>query len=84
MIVIIGIVIIIATCLNFYLWKRRPHDGEIVVTTDRNGKKTFSLELERTPEEIEKMKRISFKVVSHESDNEVLQLKVDYSEDFAD
>ena len=77
MIVLIG-VLIIATCLNVLLWKRRSHDGEIVVTRDRNGKKTFSLELDKTPEEIESMKRVSFKVVSIKNDDNILQLKTEY------
>lgn len=83
MIIIIGIVVI-AICLNVFLWKRRSHDGEIVITTDRSGKKIFSLELDKTPEEIEKMKRVSFKVVTNNHANDVLQLKVDYSDEVAE
>lgn len=77
MLIIIAM-LIIAIGLNVYLWKRRPHDGEIVITTNRDGKKIFSLELDKTPEEIEKMKRVSFKVVSHENGNTVMELKTDY------
>ena len=80
MIFLIGILVIVIV-MNVYLWKRRPHDGEIVITTNRDGRKVFSLELDKTPEEIEKMKRVSFKVVSHGSDNELVQLE---SDEFAD
>lgn len=78
MIVIIAIVII-ASCLNVFLWTRKPHDGEIVITTDYAGKKIFSLELDKTPEELEKMKRVAFKVVSlsQDLDDNVLQLGFD-------
>jgi hypothetical protein len=75
---IIVVLAIVTLVMNLVLWIRRPHDGEIVITTDRSGKKLFSLELGKTPKEIEKMKRVSFKVVSMHSDNEVLQLKTDY------
>lgn len=83
MLIIIGIVII-ATCINVYLWKRRPYDGQMVITTDRNDKKIFSMELEKTPEEIEQMKQVSFKVVSVQSTDDILQLKVDYEDEVAD
>ncbi len=77
--IVIICVVIVATCLNVFLWTRRPHDGEIVITTDYSGKKIFSLELDKTPEEIEKMKRVAFKVVSpkQDLDNYVLQLDFD-------
>ena len=77
-------VAIITTCMNVYLWKRRPYDGQMVITTDRSGKKIFSMELDKTPDEIERMKQVSFKVVSVESTDDILQLKIDYSDEVAD
>jgi SepF-like predicted cell division protein (DUF552 family) len=56
----------------------------MVITTDRNDKKIFSMELEKTPEEIEQMKQVSFKVVSVQSTDDILQLKVDYEDEVAD
>lgn len=83
MIIIVGVVVlIIAICMNVYLWKRRSPDGEILIITDRFGHKLFSLELDKTPEEIENMKAVSFKVVSVIERN--TELKVDYSDDLAE
>ena len=42
----------------------RPYDGTVVITTDENGKRIFSLELDRDPDEIEEMDNILFKVMS--------------------
>jgi lipid-A-disaccharide synthase-like uncharacterized protein len=63
--VVIGIVIVICLILQIFFYIRNKRvDGEIVITKDIDNKKIFSLELIKTPEEIEKMKFIVFKVVT--------------------
>jgi hypothetical protein len=63
--IIIGIAIAICLILQIFFYIRNQRvDGEIVITKDIDNKKIFSLELIKTPEEIEKMKFIVFKVVT--------------------
>jgi hypothetical protein len=56
--------------LNVYLIlrlrsKKVKSDGEIVVRTDlETGKKVFSLEIYKSPEEIESMETVSFRINS--------------------
>jgi hypothetical protein len=63
-------IIAIMIVLNVYLVlkltsKMYKTDGEIVVTTDpETGKKVFSLEIDKSPEEIEAMDIILFRVNS--------------------
>jgi hypothetical protein len=68
---IIGVLFLMFIIIfEMVIWrKRRSYDGVIVITRDRTGKKLFSLELDKTPEEIEKMKSISFKVVPMDEDD---------------
>jgi hypothetical protein len=57
---ILGIILLLVIAL----WLRaRTYDGKIIITQDADGKKLFSLELDKAPVEIENMKRITFKVV---------------------
>lgn len=49
--------------LVFVIYFKKP-DGEIVISTDEEGKTLFSLELDKSPEEIEEMDLVSFKVVA--------------------
>lgn len=57
---------ILVLCV-YILSIRYRHGGQIVISKDEDGKKLFSLELDKDPDEIEKMRYISFKVTdSHE------------------
>ena len=64
------LIISLSIFLNAYLIFKlhsitNKNDGEIVVSTDPDtGTRIFSLELDRTPEEIENMKYVSFVVTS--------------------
>lgn len=74
MIVIIFTAILL---VNFGFWvliilKGKRPDGVILITEDPDGKKTFSLELAKTPEEIESMKMIFFKVIPMSPDTIIL------------
>lgn len=65
---------IIAICLicvivsfgmnGFLLWQRTRYDGSIVVETDIDGKRTFSLELDTDPDDIQDMNMAMFKIVN--------------------
>jgi hypothetical protein len=68
--VVIIIIIIICLILQIFFYIRNQKaDGNIVITKEISGKKIFSLELLKTPEEIEKMKFIVFKVVTDDDDD---------------
>jgi hypothetical protein len=58
--------IIIGLALGYGLYitlkLRNDIDGKIVIITDDEGKKMFSLELDMDPDEIEKRQYIRFKV----------------------
>jgi hypothetical protein len=61
--------IVIAVLLIAYvllIFKKKRPDGQIVIKIDSSGKKIFSLELDKGPEEIENMKNVHFKVISNE------------------
>lgn len=75
--------LMVVIIFEMVIWRRRKsYDGVIVITRDRTGKKLFSLELDKTPEEIEKMKNVSFKVVPmNEDDVAIFQIQ---PKDFAD
>ena len=71
---VVGTIALITTFLGVTLGlsSRRynaanPSDGQIVITQTENGAKNFSLELDKTPEEIEKMKSVTFDVTDKES-----------------
>ena len=63
----LGVMLFLFVLISMLLTLRlyfRDYDGTVVVTTDENGKRIFSLELDRDPDEIEQMDNILFKVVS--------------------
>ena len=66
--IVIGLVIVIAVIVQLFLIRffrhQRKIDGELIVVTNDNGKTLFSLELDTPPEEILKMKTITFKVIN--------------------
>ncbi|MET0786969.1 MAG: hypothetical protein ABWY25_09700 [Paenisporosarcina sp.] len=67
------IVIFLLMILSTYLLLRlisqaKKIDGQIVVKENEDGKKVFSLELNRSPDEIENMKQITFKVANQENE----------------
>jgi len=68
------IIIAILSFLNAYLIfqlhaRTSKNDGDIVVTTDlETGNKIFSLEIDKSPEEIESMDMVSFRIKSRNGD----------------
>lgn len=59
-----GLVILSLCVYILVLWSRqRVNGGKIVITQNEDGKKLFSLELDKDPDEIEQMSYISFKVI---------------------
>lgn len=63
------IIIILSIIAQIYLFFRyRRKDGEIIIT-EIDGKKLFSLELEKSPEEIANMTFIVFKVINMMEDD---------------
>jgi hypothetical protein len=63
-------IIILTVIIEIYLIKRRAKPaGQIVITIDERGKKLFSLELDKNPDEIEKMKYIIFEVVDEATED---------------
>lgn len=84
MYIIAVVFLIFVIIFEMVVWrKRRSYDGIIVITRDRIGKKLFSLELDKTPEEIEKMKIVSFKVVPMDEDD-IAIFQIQQKEDAAD
>jgi hypothetical protein len=68
--IVIGFVIVISVIFQIYFLKRNQKvDGDILILTTNEGKKLFSLELDKSPEEMEKMKFIVFKVVKSEEED---------------
>ena len=60
----LGTLAFVTGIFTVILFLNRPvPEGKIVITEGLDGKKLFSLELDKTPEEIEAMDVISFKVV---------------------
>lgn len=71
---VIGFIIVVATAVVVSLviqsqTIRRKFDGEMVITQDVDGKKLFSLEIAKNPEQIEQMKSVTFKVVKPGPEN---------------
>jgi hypothetical protein len=60
----IGLLVIITLVIGVLLIQRfnTPYSGEIEVAEDENGGKVFSLVLYSDPEELEKMKKVTFKI----------------------
>lgn len=55
--------LVVSLAINLYLVaKPKKYNGEIVVITDSTGKKTFLLEIESNPEDLEELGEILFKV----------------------
>ena len=66
LIIFLSVIILIGLLVQLYLFKRkRKFDGSMVVK-HRNGKKFFSLELDKDPDELSSMKFIVFKVINEE------------------
>lgn len=68
--VVLGLFIVVAAILGVILQVmgkkyegKHVFQGELVVTETREGKKVFSLELDKAPEELARMDSITFKVV---------------------
>ena len=70
---VLGVLMIVKVLLwvYFFIEGKKP-DGRIIVSTNKFGKKMFSLELEKTPEEIENMRTIFFRVVPMDPETIVL------------
>lgn len=65
----ISVIIVLSIITQVYLFFRyRRKDGEIIIT-EIDGKKLFSLELTKTPEEIANMSFIVFKVINMTEDD---------------
>lgn len=66
---VLGGIMVLKLLTSIYFWsKNRKSDGKIIITQNKAGTKTFSLELYKDPEELEHMKRVSFKIVPQEED----------------
>jgi hypothetical protein len=63
-IVLILLFVIFVLSVTISLFHRR-HEGQIVVMEDEEGKKIFTLELNGDPEDIVRMKSVTFKVVKN-------------------
>jgi hypothetical protein len=57
------LIAIIVVLVGFIVYILKDHQGEIILTKDRTGKKIYSLVLEKEPEDIEHMRYVRFKVV---------------------
>lgn len=68
-IIILIIVVVVLSLVQGYLVKQRLKPGGYIVITENDGKKLFSLELEKNPDEIERMKYIVFKVVNEPTED---------------
>ncbi len=76
---VVGVTVVIITFLGVYLsisserYKESgaAYDGTLVINTNEDGRKLFSLELDKDPDEIEQKGSISFKLSSSQSTLEV-------------
>lgn len=66
-IIFIVVIIIITPVIQIFLIRRRFKTVGKIVITENDGKKLFSLELDKNPDEIENMRYVAFKV-THEAD----------------
>jgi hypothetical protein len=66
-ILIVGVIVlsVMLLCTILVIIFKR-YDGQIVVRKDLSGKQIFSLELDKTPEEIASMKSVTFNVINEE------------------
>lgn len=66
---VLGGLMVLKLITATYFWsKNRKSDGKIIITQDKRGVKTFSLELYKDPDELENMRRVSFKIVPQDYD----------------
>lgn len=65
-IIFIIVIIIITPIIQIFLIKRRFKTVGKIVITENDGKKLFSLELDKNPDEIENMRYVAFRV-THEA-----------------
>ncbi|MET0785750.1 MAG: hypothetical protein ABWY25_03515 [Paenisporosarcina sp.] len=69
MTILLYLLILALIAFNLLTIFRKKHpDGQIIIHIDSSGKKIFSLELDKGPEEIENMKNVHFKVISNVDD----------------
>jgi hypothetical protein len=61
------ILLLIIVILGIFREGKAFHDGQIVITTTSEGMKTFTLELDKEPSEIENLSSITFKVTGEQS-----------------
>jgi hypothetical protein len=69
-IILIIIIIIITPITQVYLMKRKFKPVGMLVITENEGKKLFSLELAKNPDEIEKMRYVIFSV-THDAEEDI-------------
>jgi hypothetical protein len=65
--VLVFVVIIMTIYSALWLFMETKIDGNIIISENREGNKLFSLELEKSPEELEDMNVISFKVIKSDT-----------------
>lgn len=66
--IVVGVFLLLAYIVTLILRDDKPfaYDGEIIITVHENSKKTISLELNVDPDEFEKKKFVTFKIVEAE------------------
>jgi len=65
--VVVGCMIVVVLLLDLYRLSTTHEVGHIVLTKDAEGKKTFTLELNDDPEQLEFLKKVSFRIKVAES-----------------
>lgn len=68
-IILIIIIIIITPITQIYLMKRKYKPVGMIVITENEGKKLFSLELAKTPDEIAKMRYVIFSIADEPTED---------------
>lgn len=70
---VLGTIMVLKLITSIYFWQRnRNPDGTIIISQNKAGKKLFSLELQKTPEELEKMGNVTFRIIPMDPDTIVL------------
>lgn len=68
--ILLGFALLCSISYIFFLKRKLPRiDGQIVITKDDAGKKIFSLELDKDPEDIQIMKFVVFTITDKENKN---------------
>lgn len=67
-IVIIVLLVIVTICCLYLIIDSKRYDGKMIIMTNDDGNKIFSLELNGDPAELPKKKSITFKVDSSGND----------------